>query len=147
MRRFLLTLTLLAVGCAGPVVDLDDLDDLVLVTVDPVPEEGLPELFRLVLRARPLIDPVGPVHLQLPLPPERITTMLAWDVSPPAEADMRGRVLHVTSPEGFPDVVVRAVIELPSGSAVPDLREIVSGPASAEAGGRPLEVTLEGSVR
>ena len=143
MRRFLLTLVLFAVGCAGPTIDPDELE---VVTVKPAEEAGLPELYRLVLRARTASKPVGPVLLRLPLPADGITTMLAWEVAPPAEAELQGRVLHVTSPSGFPDVVVRALMELPSGSAAPDFRELVTGPVHAEAEGRALEVTLEGSV-
>ena len=132
---------LLVAGCA---VASPDPDKLEILTVAPVAEAELPEFYRLVLRARPATEPVGPVELWIPLPVA--TTTLAWDVGPSVAVDVRDGVLHITSASGFPDVVVRAVVELPPGSPHPNALALVPGAARAEAGGRPLEVTLEGNA-
>jgi hypothetical protein len=144
VRRLLLLLALLLLGCAGgPHVDPDALH---LVSVEPVEEPGLAEQFRLEFRAVAASDPEGRVHLRLPLPVAAAVTMLAWEVGPHTEADLRDGVLHVTSPAGFPDIVVRAIVEMPNGSLAPDFRELVSGPVYGEAGGQAFDVTLEGRV-
>jgi hypothetical protein len=141
--RRLLLLLLLAIGCSdGPEVAPES---LALVIVAPAEEDGLPEQFHLVFRALAASEPDGPVDLRLPLP-EGNVTMLAWETGPDAHAALRDGVLHVTSPDGFPDVVVRAIVELPSGSLPPGFRELVAGPVHAEAGGRTFEVTLDGTV-